>query len=550
MKRCIPVSICLLLFCVLVTGCQSSGWSPYQLGPYERSNWSAANSAAVPLNQGLNWYYSFESGLAKQAFMEASTRDESSPMPWWGISIASGPTINSPQMSEGQSREAWEALQQAKERMGNTTPVEKALIEALEARYAWPAPEDRSGLDVAYAEAMRQVHETFPEDPDVATLYAEALLVLRPWDQWAHTGEPNPGTLDALAALERARDLAPGSPGAHHITIHAVEGSRTPQIGIESAQVLEELAPDSAHLLHMPSHIYVRMGLWEKAADSNERANRAIERLSVSRPEMGNGVWVFHHLDFLILVDKMTGDRDGAIRHARAFTEQLPIERAMPIVGFVDPYMLKLPSVYKRFGMWEEILAYPALPPEFVVSNANLHHMRAVAFSALGDTEQARSERDLLISSLENVSEETKWGSSNKAIDVLRVAVPYVDGEIAYREGRLDVAIQNLEEAVELEDQLTYDEPPAWMTPPRHALGAVLLEAGRYSEAESVYRADLVEYPENGWALWGLTASLEGQGKDEEADAARTRQDRAWMHATIPLTTSCQCVTPDRDTGE
>ncbi|GAB5495014.1 MAG: hypothetical protein Phyf2KO_00940 [Phycisphaerales bacterium] len=502
------------------------------------------------MNQGLNWYYSFESGLAKQAFMEASTRDESSPMPWWGISIASGPTINSPQMSEGQSREAWEALQQAKERIGNTTPVEKALIEALEARYAWPAPEDRSDLDVAYADAMRLVHETFPEDPDVATLYAEALLVLRPWDQWAHTGDPNPGTLDALAALERARDLAPGSPGAHHITIHAVEGSRTPQIGIESAQVLEELAPDSAHLLHMPSHIYVRMGLWEKAAESNERANRAIERLSVSRPEMGNGAWVFHHLDFLILVDKMTGDRDGAIRHARAFTDQLPIERAMPLVHFVDPYMLKLPSVYKRFGMWEEIIAYPELPPEFVVSKANLHHMRAVAFSALGDTERARSERDLLISSLENVSEETKWGSSNKAIDVLRVAVPYVDGEIAYREGRLDVAIRKLKEAVELEDQLTYDEPPAWMTPPRHALGAVLLEAGRYSEAESVYQADLVEYPENGWALWGLTASLEGQDKDEEADAARTRQERAWTHATIPLTTSCQCVTPDRDSGE
>jgi len=546
-----PIKMCFLVTtaAILCCGCQSTRWAPYDLGPYERATWTASEAAHLPLNQGLKWYYSFESDLAKRAFAEAGRLDESSPMPWWGISIASGPTINNPEMTEEQSEAAWDALKSAESRLSSVTPVERALISALGKRYAWPAPEDRSGLDAAYAAAMGEMHRAFPEDPDVATLYAESLMILRPWKQWTRTGEPEPGTEEALAALEAALALDPDCLGAHHFTIHAVEGSRKPEIGLGSAERLKTLAPDAAHLLHMPSHIFMRMGQWEKAVLPNEQANKALIRLQISRPEMGNFDWALHHLDVLILIDMMTGDREGAIRHARALDVKQPLEDALEDIEGYDPYMLPLPSVYKRFGMWDEILACEPLPPQFTVSNANLHHLRAVAFAAKGDVQSARTERDLLVDSLSAVPEDIKWGSANKAINVLRIAVPYVDGEIAYREGNIEEAIIKLTEAVEIEDQLTYDEPPVWTTPTRHALGAVLLEAGRAEEAEAVYRADLIRYPENGWSLWGLTRALELQGKEEEAQAAQARQEQAWTSADFPLTTSCQCVKGEPASG-
>lgn len=527
-----------------------AAWEPFDLGPHHRPVSTASPAAQFAFDQGLVWAYAFNHDEAQRAFAEAARQDPGLAMAHWGVALVNGPHINNPIVDEEHAEAAWQALQEAKERLGSASEVERALIEALSARYAWPQPEDRAPLDEAYARAMADVHRRFPDDADVASLYAEALMDTRPWDQWTDDGRPQPGTLETLGVLETALRLDPDHPGALHLLIHATEASPQPERAEAAADRLRALVPDSSHLVHMPSHIDVRLGRWGQALEVNQRAMAADARYAARQPELGfYALYMAHNAHFLAYTAMMQGRSELAIERTDAIVRDLPLEKVRENPLFLDAFLTVALDARKRFGRWQEIVDTPAPPADLPVSTAYWHFARGVAFAALNRLDDAERERARFRAALPTIPEDAFWGS-NLAADVMRPAVPYLEGEIAYRRGQLATARARLEEAVRLEDALKYDEPPPWTTPSRHALGAVLLEEGKPTAAEAVYRADLVRYPENGWALWGLSRALEAQGRKAEAAAVKARFDAAWADADVPMVSSCLCVRPgEREAG-
>jgi len=521
-------------------------WRPFDLGPHSRPVSTRIAEAQKAFDQGLLWSFAFNHDEAERAFVEAARRDPSLAMAWWGAALVNGPHINNPAMSEAQSKRAWDALAKARALAAGASDVEKALIEALAARYAWPPPADRAPLDAAYAKAMAGVRARFPADADVATLAAEALMDTRPWDQWTKDGKPQPGTAEVLAALEAARKLAPDHPGALHLTIHALEASPRPERAAEAADRLRALVPDSSHLVHMPSHIDVRVGRWKEAAEANERAMAADRRYQGRTGEIGfYRIYMAHNAHFLAYTAMMEGRREVAVATATGVVAGLDPAFVKENAAFADAFLTVVGEAQKRFGLWKEILAAKAPPEGLPVSTAHAHFLRGVAHAALGRVEEAKRERAAFAAALPRVPKEFYWGS-NLASDVLAVGLPYLDGEIAYREGDHATAVTKLREAVRLEDALKYDEPPAWTVPSRHALGAILIDAKRPAEAEAVYREDLTKYPGNGWSLRGLATALEMQKKTAEAAAVEERFAAAWARADTSLETSCFCVRKSR----
>jgi len=523
-----------------------SAWRPFDLGSHTRPVSTRIAEAQKAFDQGLLWAFAFNHDEAERAFAESARHDPSLAMAWWGVALVNGPHINNPAMSEAQSRKAWDALTKARALAGGASEVEKALIEALGARYAWPPPADRAPLDAAFAKAMAGVRTRFPADADVAALAAEALMDTRPWDQWTQDGQPQPGTAEVLAALEAARKLAPDHPGALHLTIHALEASPRPERAAEAADRLRALVPDSSHLVHMPSHIDVRVGRWKEAAEANERAMAADRRYQARSGEIGfYRIYMAHNAHFLAYTAMMEGRREVALATATGVVAGLDPAFVRENAAFADAFLTVVGEAQKRFGLWKEILAAKAAPEGLPVSTAHAHFLRGVAHAALGEVAEAKRERAAFAAALPKVPKEFYWGS-NLASDVLAVGLPYLDGEIAYREGDHAAAVSKLREAVRLEDALKYDEPPAWTVPSRHALGAILIDAKRPAEAEAVYRADLAKYPGNGWALRGLATALELQKKTAEAAAVEARFAAAWARADTSLETSCYCVRKGR----
>lgn len=521
-------------------------WRPFELGSYSRPVSTRVAEAQKAFDQGLVWAFAFNHDEAQRAFSEAARLDPALAMAWWGVALVNGPHINNPAMSEVQSRTAWEALTKARALAGRATDVEKALIEALGARYSWPPPADRAPLDAAYAKAMLAVRDRFPADADVATLAAEALMDTRPWDQWTKDGKPQPGTAEVLAALEEARKLAPDHPGALHLTIHALEASPRPERAAEAADRLRALVPDSSHLVHMPSHIDVRVGRWKEAAEANQRAMAADRRYQGRSGEIGfYRIYMAHNAHFFAYTAMMEGRREEALATATGVVAGLDPAFVKENAAFADAFLTVVGEAQKRFGLWKEILAAKAPPEWLPVSTAHAHFLRGVAHAALGEVAEAKRERAAFAAALPMVPKEFYWGS-NPAADVLAVGLPYLDGEIAYRLGDHAGAVEKLRSAVRLEDALKYDEPPAWTVPSRHALGAILLDAKRPAEAEAVYREDLRAYPGNGWALRGLATALEMQKKSAEAEAVEARFAVAWARADTSLETSCFCVRKSR----
>ncbi len=525
---------------------ESTSWSPFDLGSWTRPVSTRIPAAQRAFDQGLVWAYAFNHDESERAFAEAARRDPALALAWWGIALVNGPHINNPTMSEGQSKKAWDALGRARSLAAGASDVEKALIDALAARYAWPPPADRAPLDAAYSRAMLKVRERFPADADVATLTAEALMDTRPWDQWTKDGKPQPGTAEVLSALETARKLAPDHPGALHLTIHALEASPRPEQAGAAADRLRALVPDSSHLVHMPSHIDVRTGRWKAAAEANERAIAADRKYQARSAEIGfYRIYMAHNAHFLAYTAMMEGRRDVALATAKSVVAGLAPEFVTENAAFADAFLTVVGEAQKRFGLWKEILEAKAPPAGLPVSTAHRHFLRGVAHAALGQVDAAEKERAALAAALPKVPKEFYWGS-NAAVDVLAGTLPFLDGEIAYRKGDHGRAIAKLGEAVRLEDALKYDEPPAWTVPSRHALGAVLLAAKKPEEAEAVYREDLVKYPENGWALRGLATALEMKKKAADAAAVEKRFEAAWARADVELETSCFCVRKGR----
>ncbi len=514
------------------------------LGQHERKVTTDSPKAQRYFNQGLGFYHGFNHGAAIRSFAEATRLDPKCAMAHWGIALASGPHINFALVPPPAAKLAWKELKLAQENAAHASPVERDLIEALSHRYANPQPEDRAPLDLAYAEAMRKVWQKYPNDTDVGALFAEAMMDLRPWNQWTPEGEANPGTEEVLATLDAVLKLDPKHPFANHLYIHAIEASPQPERAMAAADRLRTLQPGLAHNVHMPSHIDIRTGNWQKAIETNEKAVAAAEsyRRTMGPAEGFLNVYNAHNRHMLSYAAMMTGQRALALKHIRAMVAEMPAdflkENALLAEGFAAMPL----EVMVRFGMWDEILAEPAEYPDFMAGTRAFHHAaRAIALAAKGEPAKARQEQAIYREKAKLVPKEEFLGN-NPMESILAVVTPMVEGEILLRENKLDAGYEQLRAAIKAEDVLLYDEPPGWLIPVRHSLGASLMRHGRFAEAEEVYRADLARLPGNGWSLYGLAESLAAQKKEAaEEKATRAKFQKLWAKADTKITSSCFC---------
>ena len=499
-------------------------------------------TTAVPraqrfFDQGVRLVYAFNHAEALRAFREAARLDPAAAMPHWGEALALGPNLNAPMTAESGKR-AYEAVRRAVDLARNASPRERALVEALAARYAADGAGDRAALDKAYAAGMRAAAAQHPDDPDVQTLYADALMNTMPWDYWQKDGSAKPDTAIVLATLERTIARHPAHPGAHHYYIHALEASDDPDRAEKSADVLGSLMPGAGHIVHMPAHIYIRVGRYADAIVANQRAVLADEDYLAQCQQQGLYAVSYypHNLHFLWAAATLEGRGAMAIDAARTIAAKVPHHHAGKLAWTAD-FPVTPMLAYVRFGRWQEILTEPKPPADQPYAIGIWHYARALAFVA-------RNRRDRAAAELEGVNAAMKheaFTSTLKDLPLLtnlKIAARVAEGEIAARDGRIADAIRLVEEAVAIEDAIPYNEPPVWHQPPRQVLGALLLEAGRAADAETIYRQDLKRFRENGWSLFGLAQSLLAQGKKTDAAEARRRFDRAWKHADVRLTAS------------
>jgi tetratricopeptide (TPR) repeat protein len=510
-------------------------------GNYTRSITTDSNEAQKWFNQGMQLTYGFNHDEAVRSFEQAALADPDAAMPWWGIAYCQGININDPAMTEQRSQRGYEAVQEALARLDSETPVEQAMIRALAERYEWPAPEDRMYLDEAYADAMESVHDRFPSDPDVAALYAESLMNLQAWDYWESDGSPKGRITEIVSTIEGVLETYPNHPGANHFYIHAVEASNDPDRAVAAAERLTDIVPGSGHLVHMPSHIFIRVGRYPEAAESNRAAIDADQSYFAKAPAPGfYSLYYAHNIHFLAFAGMMSGDYATAIAAAEQLEAEIPEENLRALAGLVEGIMPTNLHVLIRFGKWEQILEQPDYPEWRLMSRATYSYARAIACSALGRTEQARKEMGEFERRVQEVPDEW-YVLNNKVHDILPIARAMMQGELLFREGRKEEAFAILRNGIEYEDSLVYDEPPAWMLPVRHALGALLMSDGQYAEAEKLYREDLRTNRNNGWALTGLRNALLEQGRLEEAREVNARLAIAFKECDVTVTSSCFC---------
>jgi tetratricopeptide (TPR) repeat protein len=511
------------------------------LGSHHRAITTSVPGAQRYFDQGLILVFSFNHDEAIRSFQAAAALDSSAAMPYWGIALANGPHINNPMMDEAHSLAAWQALTAAQARLAGASDVERGLIEALSHRYADPIPQDRIPLDQAYAEAMRGLWKQYPQDPDVGALTAEALMDVHPWDFWTQDGLAQPWTGEITSTLETVLKMAPEHPLANHLYIHAVEASPEPERALPSADRLRTLVPGAGHMVHMPAHIYVRVGRWGDAATQNELAIQVDREYRAKSPQQHfYRIYMAHNHHFLSWACQMQGRSEEALRAAREMIAGIPPDFLHEFAFFADGFMTIEMETLMRFGRWEDILKLNP-PPDFLpISTAMWHSTRGIAYAALGQVDSAKVAEAAFDSACTHVTEEMIVGN-NPARTVLSIAKHLLRGEILAREtGKIDEAVAELQTAVTIEDGLRYDEAPDWLHPVRHALGAVLMRAGRYSQAEQVSRDDLTRNRENGWALQGLAQCLR-QRKAPEAEEVEARFRQAWARADVKIQTSCFC---------
>lgn len=520
------------------------------LGSYRLRITTDSSLAQKYFDQGMAFLHGFNHGAAIRSFRAAVEADPGCAMAHWAIALASGPHINFSAVPPDAAALAWSELEIARKHAAGATPFEQRLIEALGARYANPQPEDRTPLDAAYADAMREVWKEFPDNADAGALFAEALMNLRPWDQWTPDGKEQPGTAEVIATLDAVLKIRPDHPLANHLYIHAVEASPNPERADEAAERLRNLQPGMAHNVHMPTHIDVRRGRWQKAVESNLKAIEADRkyRETAGPPAGFLNVYAAHNRHMLAYAAMMTGQSKLAMTHMREMVKELPEEFLREFAIAAEGFAVMPLEVMVRFGQWDDILAEPEWYPDYMPFCRALHSAtRAIALGAKGDTQAARREQKTLQERIQAVPQEATFGN-NPAHDILLVATRMVEGEILVHEGRIDEGCAALRAAIEAEDRLKYDEPPGWLIPVRHALGATLVKNGRFAEAEQVYREDLARYPENGWSLYGLTQCLYARSSDEAADVD-ARFQRVWAKADTSLLSSCFCQIPEAKTA-
>lgn len=511
------------------------------LGTHTRPIATSSRKAQRYFNQGLAFLYAFNHDEAIRSFQKAADLDPECAMAWWGIAMANGPHINNPQVPKGRAEAAWAAAQKAKQFASTANPADQALIKAVESRFAEDPVADRKPLDQAYADAMREVWKEHPGDADIGAMFAESMMDLRPWDLYTQDQKPQPGTDEIVATLEKVMEFAPLHPLALHLYIHAVEASKTPARADLAANRLRNLQPGLGHMVHMPSHIDVRRGRWQQSIGANARAIAADDAYRRQSPQQEfYRIYMAHNHHMLAFSAMMCGQKELAINTINQMVQDMPAEwiAANPILA--DGFLAQPIEVLIRFGRWDQVLRMPEMPESLPISRTMRRCARGIAYAAKGDLASAKAEQEAFLAEKKRITAEGIVGN-NKGADVTDVAEHLLAGEILYREGKVDEGLAELRKAVKLEDQLRYSEPPDWMHPVRHALGATLLKEGKALEAENVYREDLAKLPGNGWALYGLAQSFELQGKVDEANRARKYFDQVWKSADTQISSSCFC---------
>lgn len=506
------------------------------LGSHHIAVSTRAAKAQLYFDQGMRLVYGFNHAEAIRAFTEATRLDPSCAMCYWGIALANGPHVNAGMDSAG-GVAAWAAISEAKKQLPHATSREKAYIHALVNRYAAVPPSNRAPLDSAYARAMASLVKAYPGDLDAATLYAESLMDLSPWFYWTPDGKPRPGTPTILAELERVLTKNPNHPGACHYYIHAVEAV-DPTKAVACAERLAALMPGAGHMVHMPGHIYIRVGRYMDAIHANEHAvHTDMLYMDGQKPPMGVYPigYVPHNYHFLAFASTMAGMSSEAIDAAEKLRATTPadVARQVPVA---EPYVPYIFLALTTFGKWDEVLNQPVPPRDLTYSFGMAQYARGVAYAATGHKAEAQASLDSLVQTRSTSNPGYATAGWSTPGTVLEIAEHSLRGEIELRMGSADSAVAHFRMAADLEDGLLYIEPPDWYYPVRHSLGAALLKANRPADAEAVYREDLKRFPSNGWSLFGLGQSLEGQGKS--ADSARAEFKKAWSNADITLTGS------------
>jgi tetratricopeptide (TPR) repeat protein len=493
-------------------------------------------------NQGMMLSYCFNHAEAARSFFQATRLDSTCAMAYWGFAYVLGPNYNAG-MEDDNYQRAYQASQKALSLAGNCTEKEKALIQALTYRYQAQPPKDRSHLDSAFSSAMKKVYTAYSSDADISALYAESLMDMHPWDMYdIKTKEPRPWAPEIVAVLEKLMKQYPRHPGAPHFYLHAVEASKKPERGLRAAHLLMTLVPGSGHMLHMPSHIYIWTGDYHLGTLAN--LNAVKEDSTYVTTCHAQGVYPLayypHNIHYLCATSTFEGNSKLAWDAAKKVQEKTAKDIMLqPAWGTLQHYYTIPYFVAVKFGMWDTILEIKSLDDDLIYPRAILHYAKGMAYLGKKDIANAENElSQLKVLAKDSVLKTITIWNINNMHDIAQIAEDVLTAEIYRSKKEYDKAITALREAIANEDKLKYDEPPDWFFSVRHNLGAALLEAGKYIEAEKTYREDLNRWKENGWALIGLYQALQKQGKTAEALLVKARFDRAWQYADFNITSS------------
>jgi tetratricopeptide (TPR) repeat protein len=543
----------------------------YDLGTYSRKISTSSDDAQRWFDRGLVWTYSYNHEQAIECFQKALEHDPDCAMAHWGVAYAAGPNYNfewwmmDPTTKTNALGMAYDSTQTALTLVSNITPAERALIEALTARYPQREPiDDQAPWNDDFAAAMKKTYRDHPDDIEVATVYAEAILNQTPWkmwDIWNNSVAKGAGTIEAQKVLERFVDTPEGRvhPGILHLYVHLMEMSPTPEKALTVGDRLRVLVPDAGHLIHMATHIDIQCGEYRDTLYWNQKGIEADLKIAEREGRMNfYTAYRVHNYHFAIYGAMFLGQYEPAMAAAEAMITEIPVEllkqESPPMADFLEGYISMKTHVQIRFGRWRDIIAEP-LPQDqslYCHTTASLHYAKSVAHAALSEVTESEAERVKFFEARANVAD-SRYIHNNRCIDLLDVAEQMLDGELEYRKGNYDIAFSHLQKAIELEDALPYDEPWGWIQPVRHALGALTLEQGRVEQAEQAYREDLglagdlpraCIHPNNIWSLKGLDECLHRRGAGDTAEAKMIRQrlELAAARSDLPVGASCFCA--------
>jgi tetratricopeptide (TPR) repeat protein len=483
-------------------------------------------------DQGFRMIYGFNHEEAVRSFKRAAELDPQMAMAWWGVAYALGPNINH-DVDPDREKSAYDAEQKALALASSAPANERAYIQALARRYSNDPKADLKKLAVDYKNAMSELMKKYPDDLDAATLYAESMMDLHPWQLWSADGKPAEGTEEIVAVLESVLRRNPNHPGAIHYYIHAVEASPHPERALAYAPKLAGLMPMAGHLVHMPAHIYERVGDYQAAAKSNTEAAAADEAYFKTTGMQGfYSMYYAHNLDFLAVAHSMQGRyRDAIDASDKLVSLAKPLVQPMPMV---EPFMAKSILMWERFHKWDEIMKQPEPDASLPSTLAVWHFARAMAFVARGDVGNAESEHKAFLDTAKSVPADS-MSSLNPTSKVLTIAADVLAARIAEAKHDNQTALELFNKGIKEEDSLAYDEPPQWFHPVRESLGGFMLRSGNYADAEKVFRADLERNKHSGRSLFGLMESLKAQKKNDAAATAQREFESAWKNADTKL---------------